>query len=361
MSEYHCRIYGEGGAEAQSTHLHVDSDQLRLTDSAYSNYRLPFNKVTVALVGSSPYCVQLKVDGQDLTIVLTDLSILNELETTAAGTDLANQASKLKASLVSRHRDNRKQWQIVAAALVVVPIITLLLLDSTINLAIAQMDPKFEGRLGSWIAQSEPFHKSSERQEHVQRIGEKLVAKIHNVPYKFQFFVDNNPQVNACAYPGGVVVVNSGLAEAADDDEMAGVIGHEIGHVLHRDTLRATLHNLGFGLSFSVFMHLIGLGGDNGDLKGKHVAELMQSLESLSFSRAQEAAADQEGVRLAMKAGYSGDGLVKFFEKEKAKKGHSDGVTEKLTGLFSTHPLDQQRIEAIELEIEKIKTEERSK
>jgi Zn-dependent protease with chaperone function len=361
MSEYHCRIYGKDGAEAQSTQVHVEPDRFRLTDSAYSNYRLPFDKVFMKLIGSGPYCVQLKVPDEDLTIVLTDLDVLTEIAATANGTKMGDRATELKQRLVRQHRNSSKKWLIVAAVLIGLPIVFLLLLDSTVNLALAQFSSEYEARLGSWIASSEKVRTENAEQKRVQEIGDRLISKLHKAPYKFHFFVEKNEQINACAYPGGVVVVNSALVEAANDDELAGVIGHEIGHVLHRDTLKATMHDLGLSLSFTAFTHLIGMGGDTGDLKGQRMADLMEKLESLSFSRGQEAFADKEGVRLAMMAGYSGDGLVQFFEKERAKKGRDGGLSEKLTGLFSTHPLDNQRIAAIKEEIEKIKAEDRTR
>ena len=296
---------------------------------------------------------------EDGSIVLTDLAVLNEFIAVADGTDLANQARQLKASLVQRHKSTGKQWLVVLGVLAAIPLSALLFLDPIIGFSLSHIDPKVDGFLGNWIARSERFKTSGEDQKRVEKIGEKLVAEIHNVPYEFHFFVDKNAEINACAYPGGVVLVNSGLVADASDDEIAGVVGHEIGHVLHRDTLRATLHTLGWTVTFEVFLHLIGLGSTNGELKGSQMADLIVKLESLDFSRSQEAAADQEGVQLSMKAGYSGDGLVRFFEKQKAKKGHTDGVVEKLNGLFSTHPLDEQRIKAIRAEIEKIKSEEK--
>ncbi len=170
--------------------------------------------------------------------------------------------------------------------------------------------------------------------------------------------MDKDKTVNASAYPGGVIVANTGLLQAADDDELAGVLGHEIGHVLHRDTLRATMHNLGTGFSLAVFSHLLGL-DQSDDMSTEELEVLMQKFEGLRYSRAQETDADREGVILAIKAGYTGDGLVRFFEKEKTKNGEKIGIAAKLTGLFSTHPLDAERITAIRAEIEKIKLEEK--
>jgi|GEM_PF-1068382 len=362
MTEYHCRVYGAGGVEAQSTHLHIDAEHIRLTDAAYANNPLPFDQVQLELVGSGPYCLQLKVPGQELTIVVTDVELVNKLAALPSTNKLGQQARALRSSLVVKHHSNRAKWMLVGGALLVMPVLFFIFLYSSINQAIAQINPTFESRLGDWIAQAQERaenRKAAVQARRVDVIGRKLVAHISDSPYKFHFFVELDPTVNACAYPGGVVVVKTGLAEAADDDELAGVIGHEIGHVLHRDTLRATCHDLGLGLSFSAFLHLIGMGGDSNDLTAQHLAELMEKLDSLNFSRGQEAAADKEGVRLAMKAGFSGDGLVKFFENESKKAGTAGGAANKLTGLLSTHPLDEERAVAIRKEIELYRAEQK--
>jgi Zn-dependent protease with chaperone function len=358
MSEYHCRVYGEHGTEAQSTHLRIEDGRLRLTDSAYANYELPFDNVSISLFGSGPICAEFKVRDQPLTIIVTDLDILTELAEAARDTALGTQAVELKRSLVKKHRSNRKKWLILAGIIAGLPILGLILLDSGLNYFIARAGTQYEDRLGVWIAQAEKGNKESPEAQRVRRVGDKLVSKVAFSPYKFQFLVDKDETVNACAYPGGLIVANTGLLKAANDDELAGVLGHEIGHVLHRDTLRATMHNLGTGLSLAVFTHLLGL-DQSDDMSTEELEVLMQNFEGLRYSRAQEADADAEGVRLAMKAGYTGDGLVHFFEKEKAKNGEPTGIAAKLTGLFSTHPLDAERIAAIRAEVEKIKLQEK--
>jgi len=363
MAEYHCRVYGVGGVEAQSTHLRIEADHVRLTDSAYANHPLPFDRLHLDLVGSGPYCLQIKLEDEELTVVVSDIDLLNKFAALPSTNALGQRARKLRSSMVRKHHSNRTKWMVVIGAVVALPVICFIFMYATINWYIALLDPTIENRLGQWIAEAQERtaeHKAMVQAKRVDAIGHRLLAHLDKVPYTFHFFVERSPEVNAYACPGGVVVVNSGLAEIASDDELAGILGHEIGHVLHRDTLKATCHDLSLGVSFAAFLHLLGLGGANNDLGTKQLANLMEKLESLNFSRGQEAMADQEGVRLAMKAGFSGDGLVHFFQEQSKRDGTAGSAANKLTGLFSTHPLDEERVEAIKKEIAKYKSEQKS-
>ncbi len=150
MSEYHCRAYGEEGTEAQSTHLRIEDGQLRLTDSAYANFHLPFEKAPARLFGSGSICVELKLQDQPLVIVITNLDILTELAEAARGTRLGEQAADLKRSLVRKHRSKRNKWLIFAGIVVALPILGLVLLDAGLNYFIARSNPQYEDRLGIW-------------------------------------------------------------------------------------------------------------------------------------------------------------------------------------------------------------------
>jgi len=362
MAEYHCRVYGAGGIEAQSTHLHIEADHVRLTDSAYANHPLPFDQLHLELVGSGPYCLQIKVQGEELTVVVSDIELLNKFAALPSTNPLGQQARKLRSAMVRKHHGNRTKWLIAGGLVLALPVLCFVFMFATINWYIAQLDPTIEGRLGEWIAEAQARrdeHKALAQTKRVDAIGRSLLKHLDKVPYTFHFYVDANPEINAFACPGGVIVVNYGLADIASDDELAGILGHEIGHVLNRDTLKATCHDLTLGVSFSAFLHLLGVGGDSNDLGAQQLADLMKKLDSLNFSRGQEAAADREGVRLAMQAGYSGEGLVHFFQEQSKRAGTAGSAANKLTGLFSTHPLDEERVETIKKEIEKYKAEQK--
>jgi Zn-dependent protease with chaperone function len=160
----------------------------------------------------------------------------------------------------------------------------------------------------------------------VREIGEKLTA---GTPYRFQWHVVEDAQVNAFAVPGGHVVVFTGLLQAADSaEEVAGVLAHEVQHVLKRHSLKGIAHSLGLRALLSFFLGS-GAGGD-----------FAAQMGSLKFGRGQESEADLEGLLLLKKAKIKPEGMVSFFSKLAQKEG--TGIA-----LLSSHPASDDRAEAL--------------
>lgn len=139
--------------------------------------------------------------------------------------------------------------------------------------------------------------------------------------------VVRSPQVNAFALPGGQLVVLSGLIGSAKSaDQVAGVLAHEIGHVVHRHPMEGLIRQLGAKLLFTL------IGGNSGALVG--------DLVNLSYSRKDEGQADATAVRLLNAAGISADGLASFFQGIAARTPES---VEKFTVFLSNHPTTKAR------------------
>jgi Zn-dependent protease with chaperone function len=140
---------------------------------------------------------------------------------------------------------------------------------------------------------------------------------------------------NAFALPGGTVVMTDDLVKAFDNANVqAGVLGHEIGHVVERHGLRQVYRALGAYVLISM------IAGDVGDVTGDLLLE-GSALLALRYSRAHEAAADAFGVRLTRAAGFDPAGLAEFFLHLRREMG--DGAS-----WLSTHPGNTERIEAID-------------
>ncbi len=160
----------------------------------------------------------------------------------------------------------------------------------------------------------------------IREIGEKLTA---GTPYRFRWHVVEDAQVNAFAVPGGHVVVFTGLLQAADSaEEVAGVLAHEVQHVLKRHSLKGIAHSLGLRALLTLFLGS-GAGGD-----------LAARMGSLQFGREQESEADLEGLALLKKAGIKPEGMIAFFSKLAKKEG--TGIA-----LLSSHPASDDRAEAL--------------
>ncbi len=165
--------------------------------------------------------------------------------------------------------------------------------------------------------------------EAIDRIGVRLTA---GTPYRFRFYLADDPRINAFALPGGVVVVYSGLLAAADNaDEVAGVLAHETSHVLRRHSLRNMIHGLGWSAVVAVAL---------GDLSGGVWNNMARELGQLSYGRELELQADEDGVALLRTTGVPADGMVKFFEKLTRRE--DGGIA-----LLSTHPAGKERLAAL--------------
>ncbi|HTO54827.1 MAG TPA: M48 family metalloprotease [Myxococcota bacterium] len=168
---------------------------------------------------------------------------------------------------------------------------------------------------------------------YIQGIGDKLLRAIPNRPFEYQFHVVDQVAPNAFALPGGHIFVSRGLlALANDEDELACVIGHEIGHVLKR---HAAAQQQASASQFPLL---------NGMLRAGQMA---------AFSRDLERSADHDGQILCAAAGYDPSAMARFLESlMNWEKVASGSVRE--ASFFDTHPLSSERasearVEASEL------------
>lgn len=181
-------------------------------------------------------------------------------------------------------------------------------------------------------------------QAYVRSIVERLVvhAQADRPEITYQVKVlDNHGQVNAFALPGGYIYVYSGLLLAADDEaEVAGVLGHEIGHVVGRHSANQMASQMGLGLLAAIAL------GEEPQQLAQLVAQLSSAGALASFSRDDERESDEYGVEYTVAAGYDPQGLKSFFAKLKAlEEGHSRSDLEKF---LSTHPATSERIRRID-------------
>jgi predicted Zn-dependent protease len=141
----------------------------------------------------------------------------------------------------------------------------------------------------------------------VSRIGQRVAAASGESELPFRFRVVDQNQVNAFALPGGPVYITDELLRVvgSDDDELAGVLGHEIAHIRRRHAVRQMERQSWFGLGIEVLTE--------GSVQD--IATIVANLELLSYSRDQERDADSRGVRSMRAARYDPMGLVRFLEE----------------------------------------------
>lgn len=182
--------------------------------------------------------------------------------------------------------------------------------------------------------------------EYINRVGQNIV-KNSDAKVPFTIKVLDTDEINAMALPGGYFYVNSGLILACDsEDELAGVMAHEISHVAAHHAARemTKLNYMQIGqIPLIIFTQ--------GTWTGYGIYEASQlaiPMTFLQFSREYEAEADFLGIQYMYRAGYDPQGMVSIFEKLAALEKHKPGA---LSKAFSDHPATPDRIASVENEI----------
>jgi Zn-dependent protease with chaperone function len=182
--------------------------------------------------------------------------------------------------------------------------------------------------------------------DYLNRLGKKLSTYAPGEKYPYQFKCVNDGAINAFALPGGFLFINRGTIEAADNEaELAGVIGHEIGHVAMRHgTNQATKAQL-TQMPLAIFGGLLGKDSIGATLAQLGAGFTLNSV-LLKYSRDDERQADLIGTQILYDANYDPHYMEQFFEKLETKQRGSD--------FFSSHPNPDNRIRGIDVEISKL-------
>ena len=151
-------------------------------------------------------------------------------------------------------------------------------------------------------------------QQYIAEIGARVAqfAKQDRSEVDYHFAVVDAPnQVNAFAVPGGYIYVYSGLLLLASDEaEVAGVLGHECGHIVERHSANQMGTQMGLGLLTSIAL------GENPGYLSQMVAGMGTGAVMLSYSRDDEYEADTYAVRYTVKANYDPGGIMRFLDRK---------------------------------------------
>ena len=187
---------------------------------------------------------------------------------------------------------------------------------------------------------------------YVQNLGNELAAVSERPELPWEFHVLDSAQINAFALPGGKVFMSRGLMERMTNEaQLAGVLGHEIGHVTSMHVGRRISQGQAIGV-LGIGLSVAGGVGDNDWLRGAGLGVMVggTAVYLPKFSRGNESEADALGVRYMTRLGYNPYGQVEVMQILKdASEGRSGNL---LTNMLSTHPLPEQRIEDLQLLIQ---------
>jgi len=181
--------------------------------------------------------------------------------------------------------------------------------------------------------------------DYVNRLGQKI-ARNSDAQVHFTIKVIDSPDFTTFALPGGFLYVAKGLIMEVDSEaELAGLMAHEIAHVAARHGTRQATRGQVANLAT---IPLIFMGGWTG-YGIRQAASVLVPIGFLTFSRAFESEADMLGLQYLYKTGYDPEAFVDFFEKIQSMEKKKPGTMAKV---FSTHPLNEDRIQAAQKNIQ---------
>jgi Zn-dependent protease with chaperone function len=240
-----------------------------------------------------------------------------------------------------RHR-GRLVWSLVGGVILATVLGLWFGADLLVELAVSKIPVEWEQKLGESAYRDFLTHQEVMKDgPAVTAMGEmtqRLTEQIQNNPYKFEVTVVKSDVVNAFALPGGYVVVFTGLMKKAESgEEVAGVLSHELNHVLQRHGLERIVKSLGLLTVVAIVL------GNQQGLVGM-MKQFGVELLTLKFGREQETEADLTGLQLLQRAKIDPSGMIRFFERLSEK---DQGRMEWL----STHPMSTARAERLKVEL----------
>jgi predicted Zn-dependent protease len=199
-------------------------------------------------------------------------------------------------------------------------------------------------------------HRDPQLQQMVDSVGEKLVRANavgdwadNFMSYRWNFhLLADEETINAFALPGGEIFFTYGLLKRLKtEDQVAGVLGHEIGHVIGRHSAQQMAKSKGISGIASGVAILTGGGGQGGGGMG---GQVLQHIMTSGYGRSHETESDVLGVQFMVNAGYNPDGLVDVMKVLKEAAGG-----QRQPEFMSSHPDPGNRIEVIKQTIEKVR------
>lgn len=221
----------------------------------------------------------------------------------------------------------------------------------------AELSPADEYELGKQLmtqVRAAPTYMSDpETSEYLNRLGYQLVSNAQTYTYSFFFFPIRDETLNAFALPGGFIAVHTGtIISAQNESELAGVIGHEIGHVTQRHIARM-IEGQKSNLALTVGSILLAIlaaraGGDSGGHAAAAIAMGSQAAmiqSQLNYSQDAEREADRVGLQTLYRAGFDPHGLEGFFARLQSSNRFYRSAA---PAYLSTHPLTTERMADME-------------
>lgn len=313
-----------------------------LPDRGGEAHNVPFSMLAVGAGGFDHDQLVLKWTdrGRAFALHSRDFELIRGIRTTAPAT-LATALAQTTDQVRRVRTIRRLAW--AASIALFAGVLTWLWsgADMVVDLVVSRIPSSWEESLGEsvyrQVLSGQTVVKEGPALQAVQAVTDRLTANLVDSPYRFQVTVVENHAVNAFALPGGYIVVFSGLLEKVNGpEEVAGVLSHELNHVLLRHAMERIVKNMGLLAVVTVLTgHQQGM--------ASVMKEFGIELATLKFGREQELEADLEGLRLLHRTKVAPEGMIGLFQR---LAGSDGGQVE----LLSTHPMSETRVERLRAE-----------
>lgn len=187
--------------------------------------------------------------------------------------------------------------------------------------------------------------------DRVERIGQRVAKASLRPNLVYKFHVIQSREINGFSLPGGHVYVTTALLRLANENELASVLAHEVGHIVARHSLKTLKQSQDYDAIAAALGSITGVAGDMARDLGVALGQIVGEGFLAVHTRDEEREADFLGVRAMARAGFDPQGMVTMFQKLQ-RIGAEDSSL--LGTLFSDHPDAQERIENTRYEIARI-------
>ena len=194
-----------------------------------------------------------------------------------------------------------------------------------------------------------PIVSDPEINRYINVLGDSIARLSDERNLDWRFYIVDNRDVNAFAVPGGFIYVNRGLIERAENMSMlAGVLGHEIGHVIERHSVQQMekMQQAQIGVTLACILTRVCENQATGAL-----IDVAGTAVFAKFSRDDEREADRDGITYVTRAGIDPRGIPAMFRVLIAERNRQSSAVE---SWFSTHPLEEERVQETEAIIKQI-------
>jgi predicted Zn-dependent protease len=196
------------------------------------------------------------------------------------------------------------------------------------------------------------FKLTSVGQARVNQIGQRVAKASLRPSLAYKFYVIDGREINAFSGPGGYVYVTTALLKMTDNDELAAVLSHEIGHVVARHSLKSIEQSAQMNSLADWFGSVAAVAGKTAERLGKAAASIVGHGLLAVHTREEEREADYLGIHTSAMAGFAPSAMISMFEKLQRAAKDNESI---LGSIFDDHPDLKERIDNTRYEIARMR------